>query len=44
VIGETIARKDLVYNFIPMETNMKECGPWIESTDKALIGEMKAGN
>ena len=44
MIGETIARKDLVYNFIPTETNTKECGPWIESTDKAPIGEMKAGN
>ena len=44
MIGEIIAKKDLVFNFIQTETNMKECGLWIESTDKALIGEMKAGN
>jgi hypothetical protein len=43
-IGEIIAKKDLVFNFIQTVTNMKECGQWIESTDKAPIGEMKAGN
>ena len=44
MIGEIIAKKGLVFNFIQTETNMKECGLWIESTDKAHIGEMKAGN
>ena len=40
--GETIAKKDLVFNSILMEINMKECGPWIKSMDKELTGEMKA--
>jgi hypothetical protein len=43
-IGEITARKDLEYNFTLMEINMKECGRWIESTDKVHIGEMKAVN
>lgn len=44
VIGEIIVKKDSVFNFIQMVTNMKECGQWIENMVKELIGEMKAVN
>lgn len=44
VIGEIIVKKDLVYNFIQMVINMKECGLWIENMVKELTGEMKAVN
>ena len=39
-IGETIAKKDSVFNSTRTETNMKVCGPWIKNMVKALTGEM----
>lgn len=44
VTGGIIAKKVLVFNSIKMVTNMKECGPSIRNTDKAIIGGMKMAN
>ena len=44
VIGEIIVKKDLVFNFIKIVTNMKVCGLWIKNTDKELIGEWMVVN
>jgi len=41
VTGETIARKDSVFNSTRMEISMKECGLWIKNMVKALTGETK---
>lgn len=40
VTGEIIARKVLVYSFIKMLINMKECGLWIRNMVKEHTGEM----
>jgi hypothetical protein len=44
VIGEIIAKKDLVFSSTKTEINMKECGPWTKNMDKVLTGEMKIVN
>ncbi len=40
VTGETIAKKDLVFNSTRMETSTKVCGQWIRNMVKVLTGEM----
>ena len=44
VIGETIAKKDLVFSSTKTEINTKECGLWTKNMDKVLTGEMKIIN
>ena len=40
VIGETTAKKVLVFSFTKITTNTKACGPWIRNMDKEHTGEM----
>jgi hypothetical protein len=40
VIGMITAKKVLVFSFIKMETNMKECGSRIRDMDRVHTGEM----